>query len=118
MNLVILHGIYNLLLIHCIDSFPALHGICSKKVLVVFYIVRVVTVLVVWHGSTDMSHVTTIIVKESQLRLLSLFIYFFSFLWFQIDRMGQKDSALEDEVRYRYNSVILNYKKSQDNTQR
>ncbi|KAJ1407770.1 TRAPP II complex [Sesbania bispinosa] len=35
-----------------------------------------------------------------------------------IDRMGQKDSVLEDEVRYRYNSVILNYKKSQDNAQR
>ncbi|CAK8569986.1 unnamed protein product [Lathyrus sativus] len=35
-----------------------------------------------------------------------------------IDRRGQKDSALEDEVRYRYNSIILNYKKSQDNTQR
>ncbi|XP_061363889.1 trafficking protein particle complex II-specific subunit 120 homolog isoform X2 [Gastrolobium bilobum] len=35
-----------------------------------------------------------------------------------IDRMGQKDSTLEEEVRYRYNSVILNYKKSQDNTQR
>ncbi|KAI9106686.1 hypothetical protein K1719_022214 [Acacia pycnantha] len=35
-----------------------------------------------------------------------------------IDRMGQKDSILEDEVRYRYSSVILNYKKSQDNAQR
>ncbi|XP_028782670.1 trafficking protein particle complex II-specific subunit 120 homolog [Neltuma alba] len=35
-----------------------------------------------------------------------------------IDRMGQKDSILEEEVRYRYNSVILNYKKSQDNAQR
>ncbi|OIV98447.1 hypothetical protein TanjilG_16774 [Lupinus angustifolius] len=35
-----------------------------------------------------------------------------------IDRMGQKDSVLEEEVRYRYNSVILNYKKSQDNAQR
>ncbi|WVY91441.1 hypothetical protein V8G54_036955 [Vigna mungo] len=35
-----------------------------------------------------------------------------------IDRMGQKDSALEEEVRYRYNSVIVNYKKSQDNAQR
>ncbi|XP_057720746.1 trafficking protein particle complex II-specific subunit 120 homolog [Arachis stenosperma] len=35
-----------------------------------------------------------------------------------IDRMGQKDSVVEEEVRYRYNSVILNYKKSQDNTQR
>lgn len=35
-----------------------------------------------------------------------------------IDRMGQTDSILEDEVRYRYNSVILHYKKSQDNAQR
>ncbi|XP_027940025.1 trafficking protein particle complex II-specific subunit 120 homolog [Vigna unguiculata] len=35
-----------------------------------------------------------------------------------IDRMGQKDSALKEEVRYRYNSVIVNYKKSQDNAQR
>ncbi|OIW03099.1 hypothetical protein TanjilG_07251 [Lupinus angustifolius] len=35
-----------------------------------------------------------------------------------IDRMGNKDSVLEEEVRYRYNSVILNYKKSQDNAQR
>uniref|UniRef100_A0A9I9DER7 Trafficking protein particle complex II-specific subunit 120 homolog n=1 Tax=Cucumis melo TaxID=3656 RepID=A0A9I9DER7_CUCME len=37
-----------------------------------------------------------------------------------IDRMGQKDSALEEEVRYRYSSVILHYRKSfiQDNTQR
>ncbi|MED6150761.1 hypothetical protein PIB30_075638 [Stylosanthes scabra] len=35
-----------------------------------------------------------------------------------IDRMGQKDSVVEEEVRYRYSSVILNYKKSQDNTQR
>jgi len=32
--------------------------------------------------------------------------------------MGQKDSALKEEVRYRYNSVIVNYKKSQDNAQR
>ncbi|KAI4337276.1 hypothetical protein L6164_015712 [Bauhinia variegata] len=36
-----------------------------------------------------------------------------------IDRMGQRDSVLEEEVRYRYNNVvILNYKKSQDNAQR
>lgn len=37
-----------------------------------------------------------------------------------IDRMGQKDPALEDEVKYRYNSVILHYRKSfiQDNAQR
>ncbi|KAK9100431.1 hypothetical protein Scep_023861 [Stephania cephalantha] len=34
--------------------------------------------------------------------------------------MGQKDPVLEDEVRYRYNSVILHYRKSfmQDNAQR
>ncbi|KAK9683542.1 hypothetical protein RND81_10G149100 [Saponaria officinalis] len=37
-----------------------------------------------------------------------------------MDRMGHKDPALEDEVKYRYNSVILHYRKSfiQDNTQR
>ncbi|KAF6147422.1 hypothetical protein GIB67_016779 [Kingdonia uniflora] len=37
-----------------------------------------------------------------------------------IDRMGQKDPVLEEEVRYRYNSVILHYRKSfmQDNAQR
>ncbi|KAL3497312.1 hypothetical protein ACH5RR_040044 [Cinchona calisaya] len=37
-----------------------------------------------------------------------------------IDRMGQKDPLLEDEVKYRYNSVILHYRKSfiQDNAQR
>ncbi|XP_022976088.1 trafficking protein particle complex II-specific subunit 120 homolog isoform X2 [Cucurbita maxima] len=37
-----------------------------------------------------------------------------------IDRMGQTDAILEEEVRYRYNSVILHYRKSfiQDNTQR
>ncbi|GER55691.1 hypothetical protein STAS_33373 [Striga asiatica] len=37
-----------------------------------------------------------------------------------IDRMGQKDPLLEDEVKYRYNSIILHYKKSfiQDNAQR
>lgn len=49
--------------------------------------------------------------------LLNLFTLY---LGFQIDRMGQKDSALEEEVRYRYSSVILHYRKSfiQDNTQR
>ncbi|KAK9280385.1 hypothetical protein L1049_014074 [Liquidambar formosana] len=37
-----------------------------------------------------------------------------------IDRMGQKDTVLEEEVKYRYNSVILHYRKSfiQDNAQR
>ncbi|CAK7353844.1 unnamed protein product [Dovyalis caffra] len=37
-----------------------------------------------------------------------------------IDRIGQKDPALEEEVRYRYSSVILHYKKSfiQENAQR
>ncbi|KAL6215059.1 hypothetical protein ACLB2K_014490 [Fragaria x ananassa] len=37
-----------------------------------------------------------------------------------IDRMGQKDTAVEEEVRYRYSSVILHYKKSfiQENAQR
>lgn len=37
-----------------------------------------------------------------------------------MDRMGQKDPVLEDEVKYRYNSVILHYRKSfiQDNAQR
>lgn len=37
-----------------------------------------------------------------------------------IDRMGQKDPVLEEEVRYRYSSVILHYRKSfiQDNAQR
>ncbi|KAL7187302.1 hypothetical protein ACSBR1_037380 [Camellia fascicularis] len=37
-----------------------------------------------------------------------------------VDRMGQKDPVLEDEVKYRYNSVILHYRKSfiQDNAQR
>ncbi|XP_057959310.1 trafficking protein particle complex II-specific subunit 120 homolog [Malania oleifera] len=37
-----------------------------------------------------------------------------------IDRMGQRDPVLEEEVRYRYNSVILHYRKSfiQDNAQR
>lgn len=38
----------------------------------------------------------------------------------QIDRMGQQDPAVEDEVKYRYNSVILHYRKSfiQENAQR
>ncbi|KAI9192421.1 hypothetical protein LWI28_022741 [Acer negundo] len=37
-----------------------------------------------------------------------------------VDRMGQKDSVIEEEVKYRYNSVILHYRKSfiQDNAQR
>ncbi|KAM3759187.1 hypothetical protein ACB098_01G102600 [Castanea mollissima] len=37
-----------------------------------------------------------------------------------LDRMGQKDPAMEEEVRYRYNSVIVHYRKSfiQDNAQR
>ncbi|GFP94178.1 trafficking protein particle complex ii-specific subunit 120 homolog [Phtheirospermum japonicum] len=37
-----------------------------------------------------------------------------------IDRKGQKDPILEDEVKYRYNNVILHYRKSfiQDNAQR
>ncbi|XP_050388248.1 trafficking protein particle complex II-specific subunit 120 homolog isoform X2 [Argentina anserina] len=37
-----------------------------------------------------------------------------------IDRMGQKDTVVEEEVRYRYSSVILHYKKSfiQENAQR
>ncbi|XP_011074995.1 trafficking protein particle complex II-specific subunit 120 homolog [Sesamum indicum] len=37
-----------------------------------------------------------------------------------VDHMGQKDPVLEDEVKYRYNSVILHYRKSfiQDNAQR
>lgn len=37
-----------------------------------------------------------------------------------VDRMGQRDSNLEEEVKYRYNSVILHYRKSfiQDNAQR
>lgn len=37
-----------------------------------------------------------------------------------IDRMGQKDAVIEEEVKYRYNSVILHYRKSfiQDNAQR
>ncbi|KAL8109681.1 hypothetical protein AgCh_025689 [Apium graveolens] len=29
-----------------------------------------------------------------------------------IDRMGQQDSAVEDEVRYRYNNVILHYQEA------
>ncbi|CAA0836178.1 Trafficking protein particle complex II-specific subunit 120 homolog [Striga hermonthica] len=39
---------------------------------------------------------------------------------FLMDRMGLKDPLLEDEVKYRYNSVILHYRKSfiQDNAQR
>ncbi|KAI3467978.1 hypothetical protein Pfo_024641 [Paulownia fortunei] len=39
---------------------------------------------------------------------------------FLIDHMGQKDPVLEEEVKYRYNSVILHYRKSfiQDNAQR
>lgn len=51
-----------------------------------------------------------------------LFFYdvFFCFPYHQVDRMGQKDIAVEDEVRYRYNSVIVHYRKSfiQDNAQR
>ncbi|CAI9759689.1 unnamed protein product [Fraxinus pennsylvanica] len=37
-----------------------------------------------------------------------------------IDRMGQKDPVIEEEVKYRYNSVIVHYRKSfvQDNAQR
>ncbi|MCL7050344.1 hypothetical protein MKW94_005498, partial [Papaver nudicaule] len=36
-----------------------------------------------------------------------------------MDRMGQKDPVLEEEVKYRYNTVIVHYRKSfmQDNTQ-
>lgn len=34
--------------------------------------------------------------------------------------MGQKDAVLEEEVKFRYNSVILHYRKSfiPDNAQR
>ncbi|KAH7524584.1 hypothetical protein FEM48_Zijuj06G0135000 [Ziziphus jujuba var. spinosa] len=37
-----------------------------------------------------------------------------------IDRMGQRDQVLEDEVRYRYSSVIVHYRKSfiQEHAQR
>lgn len=37
-----------------------------------------------------------------------------------VDRMGQKDPVLEEEVKFRYDSVILHYRKSfiQDNAQR
>ncbi|PON71290.1 TRAPP II complex, Trs [Parasponia andersonii] len=37
-----------------------------------------------------------------------------------IDRMGQRDAVLEEEVRYRYHSVIVHYRKSfiQENAQR
>ncbi|KAL5783055.1 hypothetical protein ACOSP7_008084 [Xanthoceras sorbifolium] len=37
-----------------------------------------------------------------------------------VDRMGQKDAVIEEEVKYRYNNVILHYRKSfiQDNAQR
>ncbi|GAB2273817.1 hypothetical protein Dimus_039051 [Dionaea muscipula] len=37
-----------------------------------------------------------------------------------MDRMGQRDPVLEDEVKYRFNSVTLHYRKSfiQDNAQR
>ncbi|KAL9659900.1 hypothetical protein QQ045_024710 [Rhodiola kirilowii] len=37
-----------------------------------------------------------------------------------IDRMGQIDPVLEEEVKYRYNSIIMHYRKSfiQDNAQR
>ncbi|KAL5559716.1 hypothetical protein UlMin_035927 [Ulmus minor] len=37
-----------------------------------------------------------------------------------IDHMGQRDPVLEDEVRYRYNNVIVHYRKSfiQENAQR
>ncbi|XP_024033269.1 trafficking protein particle complex II-specific subunit 120 homolog isoform X1 [Citrus clementina] len=37
-----------------------------------------------------------------------------------VDRMGQRDAVLEEEVKFRYNSVILHYRKSfiPDNAQR
>lgn len=37
-----------------------------------------------------------------------------------MDRIGHRDPVLEDEVKYRYNSVIIHYRKSfiQDNAQR
>ncbi|TYH13155.1 hypothetical protein ES288_A06G121300v1 [Gossypium darwinii] len=37
-----------------------------------------------------------------------------------VDQIGQKDTGVEDEVRYRYNNVITHYRKSfiQDNVQR
>ncbi|KAL2939957.1 hypothetical protein RDABS01_001339 [Bienertia sinuspersici] len=37
-----------------------------------------------------------------------------------MDRIGHRDPVLEDEVKYRYNSVIMHYRKSfiQDNSQR
>jgi len=38
--------------------------------------------------------------------------YLLFFTCYQIDRIGLKDPSLEDEVRYRYNNVILHYKKS------
>ena len=45
---------------------------------------------------------------------------FLKIIYDQMDRIGQRDQVLEDEVKYRYNSVILHYRKSfiQDNAQR
>lgn len=42
------------------------------------------------------------------------------FICYQIDRIGHSDQVLEDEVRYRYSSVILHYRKSfiQEHAQR
>lgn len=64
---------------------------------------------------------TMIVMKSGHVTVVWFNVSIYLFLLIslcQIDRMGQKDAVLEEEVRYRYNSVILNYKKSQDNAQR
>ncbi|KAE8665222.1 TRS120 protein [Hibiscus syriacus] len=50
----------------------------------------------------------------------NLFTYYTSIFLSSGGSNGQKDTSIEDEVRYRYNSVITHYRKSfvQDNVQR
>ncbi|KAF9681279.1 hypothetical protein SADUNF_Sadunf06G0209200 [Salix dunnii] len=58
---------------------------------------------------------------EGSICALLLCNYLSPFLsFYQIDQIGQNNPALEDEVRCRFNSVILHYKKSfiQENSQR
>lgn len=48
------------------------------------------------------------------------FLCFFFLLFYKMDKEVQKDPVIEEEVKYRYNSVIVHYRKSfiQDNAQR
>jgi len=51
---------------------------------------------------------------------LNFLVACMAFHWVQMDRVGQGDPELEDEVRYRYANVIQLYRRSclQDNANR